>query len=156
MKVLLTPSEELKSVFECLSLCNITNGYAITNNVSELNCEVEVRGVHLNSIGNFGYERLINQLKPDVIIISMCNNYSNFNEVRNIFKFRYGRVIDFFAKSEAMKMIDETGKENIIFDFSPFCNEEDFVMSLKDPLLTRHLSELILQKITLPDGVTII
>ena len=53
-------------------------------------------------------------------------------------------------------MIDENGNEKIIFDFSSFCNEKEFVVSLKDPLLVQRLSKLILPKIKLPDGVMII
>ena len=157
IKVVSSPSDELKSVIDCFSLCNFIEHNLTINADYELDCEVEVMGVHLNSIDNYGYEQIINQLKPDVIIISMCDNYRNYDEIRNIFKFRYGRIIDFFAKSELMKMIDENGKEKIIFDFSSFeSNEEKFVVSLKDPQLVRYLSKLILPKIKLPDGVMII
>ena len=156
IKVFSTPSDELKSVLEWFSLCNLTKHYATINADSKLDCEVEVRGVHLNSIDNYEYDRILTQLKPDVIMISMCNNYSDYDDIRNIFKFRYGRIIDFFAKSELMKMIDENGNEKIIFDFSSFCNEKEFVVSLKDPLLVQRLSKLILPKIKLPDGVMII
>ena len=156
IKVFSSPSDELKSVLECFWLCNLTEHYATINADSELDYGVEVRGVHLNSIDNYEYDQILNQLKPDVIIISMCNNYRNYDEIRNIFKFRYGRIIDFFAKSELMKMIDENGNEKMIFDFSSFGNEKEFVVSLKDPLLARHLSKLILPKIKLPDGVMII
>ena len=54
------------------------------------------------------------------------------------------------------KVKDENGNEKMIFDFSSFGNEKEFVVSLKDPLLARHLSKLILPKIKLPDGVMII
>ena len=100
--------------------------------------------------------QILTQLKPDIIMISMCNNYSDYDHIRNIFKFRYGRIIDFFAKSELMKMIDENGNKKTIFDFSLFHNEKEFVVSLKDPLLVQHLSKLILPKIKLPNGVMII
>lgn len=156
IKVFSSPSDELMSVLKNFSLCNLIEHNATITANSELDCEVEVRGIHLNSIDNYEYDRILNQLKPDVIIISMCDNYNNYDEIRNIFKFRYGRIIDFFAKSELMKMIDETGKEKMIFDFSAFGNEKEFVVSLKDPLLARHLSKLILPKIKLPDGVMII
>lgn len=156
IKVFSSPSDELKSVLECFLLCDLTDHYATINADSELDCGVEVRGVHLNSIDNYGYDLILNQLKPDVIIFSMCDNYRNYDEIRNIFKFRYGRIIDFFAKSELMKMIDENGNEKMIFDFSSFGNEKEFVVSLKDPLLAQHLSKLILPKIKLPDGVMII
>ena len=156
IKVFPSPSDELKSVLECFLLCDLTEHYATINADSELDCGVEVRGVHLNSIDNYGYDQILSQLKPDVIIISMCDNYRNYDEIRNIFKFRYGRIIDFFAKSELKKMIDENGNEKMIFDFSSFGNEKEFVVSLKDPLLVRHLSKFILPKIKLPDGVLII
>ena len=151
-----SPSYELKSVLKYFWLCNLIEQDATINVDSKLDCGVEVRGVHLNSIDNYEYDRILNQLRPDIIIISMCDNYRNYDEIRNIFKFRYGRIIDFFAKSELMKMIDENGKEKMIFDFSSFGNEKGFVVSLKDPLLDQHLSKLILPKIKLPDGVTII
>lgn len=158
IKVVSTPSDELKSVLEWFALCNLTNTkYHTTINVdSKSDCEVEVRGVHLNSIDNYEYDQILTQPKPDIIMISMCNNYSDYDHIRNIFKFRYGRIIDFFAKSELMKMIDENGNKKTIFDFSLFHNEKEFVVSLKDPLLVQHLSKLILPKIKLPNGVMII
>lgn len=111
--------DEVLNIIEWFALCNLTNTkYHTTINVdSKSDCEVEVRGVHLNSIDNYEYDQILTQLKPDIIMISMCNNYSDYDHIRNIFKFRYGRIIDFFAKSELMKMIDENGNKKTIFDF---------------------------------------
>lgn len=158
IKVLSIPSDELRLVFEWFSLCNITNDYARICFDPESNWEVGVIGIHLNSMDDCGYDQILNQLKPDLTILSMCSNYNDYDEIRNIFKFRYGRVIDFFAKSELIEMVDENGKEKNIFDFSPLTltNEKDFVISLKNPLLTQHLSKLIIPKIKLPDGVMVL
>lgn len=156
IKVFPTPSDELNKVLEWLSLCNLANESFNDCFVTELECEVEVRCLQYDPNVNNEADNMLYHLNPDVIIATICNNYYNYDEIRNNFKFRYGRAIDIFDKSELLEMIDETGKRKLIFDFSQFRNGEDSMVYLNDPLLIHHLSKVILPKIVLPDGVTII
>ena len=155
-KVVSSPSEELCNVFDWLSQCNLTNILYKDMFVIEHECEVAVHSLQYYPNGNNEVDEVLYHLNPDVIIVSICNNYYNYDEIRNLFKFKYGRVIDIFAKSEILEMIDEEGKRKKIFDFSSFCKGEDSIISLNDPLLIHRLSKEILPKISLPEGVTIV
>lgn len=156
IKVFSTPSNELNSVFECVSSCDLANSFFKDFFVTETECEVAVRTLQYDPDIDNETNHVLSQLNPDVIIVSICNNHYNYDEIRNIFKFKYGRVIDIFAKSELLEMNDETGKRKMIFNFSSYHNEEASTVFLNDPLLIQQFSKIILPKIMLPNDVTII
>lgn len=155
-KVFPKSSDEYNNVIEWTSLCDLPNDSFNDRFVTEPECEVEVQCLQYYPNINNEVDNILYQLNPDVIIVSVCNNYYNYDEIRNIFKFKHDCVIDVFAKSELIEIVNKTEKRKLIFDFSPFRNREDSTVSLNDPLLIEHLSKIILPKIALPDGVTII
>lgn len=156
IKAFPTPSNELNSVLTWISLCNFKSDYF--NNIFTIGLEsdVEIRCLQYDSNINSELDNTINQLKPDVIIVTISNNFRNYEEIKNMIKYRCGSIVDAFAKSELLEIIDETGNQKIIFDFSQPCNEGDSIVALNDPLLFHRLSQIILPKIMIPDGVTII
>ncbi len=149
------PSNELNGILNVLSLCGLPI-HTFNTCIAESNCGVVVRCVTYETTTNSDINSVFSYLKPDVIIVSISKNHYNYDLIENYFKFRYGYAIDIFVKSELIEMIDESGKRNLIFDFSILQDEEDSIISLHDPLLFQHLSEIILPKIRLPDGVTLL
>lgn len=156
IKVFQTPSNELKNVMTWISLCNFKsdyfNGFLTTYSESD----VEIRCLQYDSSINCELNNTIVQLNPDVIIVSVSNNFSSCEDVRNMIKYRCGNIVDAFVKSEALEIIDEIGIPKSIFNFLQPCYEWDSIISLNDPMLLSRLSQIILPKIIIPDNVMII
>lgn len=156
LKVFRNLSDELKNILNWISLCNLGNHFINDAFDSESECDVVIECLQYDPNANNESNKKLFQLIPDAIIVSTCRNYNNCDEIGNIFKYKYGCKIDIFAKSELLEMIDVDGKRKYIFDFSQLCIEKDTTFSLNDPLFADRLSQVILPKIILPDGVTII
>jgi len=150
------PSSELKDVLQWLTLCDIANNLCFDRFVSESACEVEVRCLEYDPIENNEINDILFRINPDVMIVSICNNYDNYDEIRNIFKFRYKQIIDIFVKSELIEIVNDIGEKRLIFDFTSFCNETNSGMKLSDRKLFNRLSKIIFPKIALPNDVSII
>lgn len=156
LKVFASSSNEFKDMMHLVDLCDLAKENCNNMFVSEPECEVVVQSLSYCPNIDKNIENVCHQLKPDIIIVVICNNFYNYEEIRNVFKFRYGRQIDVFAKSELMEMNYDSGKQKLVFNFSQIDENQDTVMSLNDPSLLYNLSKVLLPKITLPDGVTII
>lgn len=159
VNVLLKPSNELDSICKWIQQCNLSSDICdVYNNISinESNCDVVVQSLQYDSNKNILKCGQLDQLSPDVIIMSISRNPFDYHEIRNYFKYKYGYIIDVFVESELFEMISEDGNRDLIFDFSAFNKEETTLISLQDPSLRQLLSKVILPKISLPDGVSII
>lgn len=156
IKVFPKLSDELNNVLKWISLCDFPSDYFNNIFTTEFESDVEIQCLEYDSNINSKVDNAIIQLNPDVIIVSICSNFYNYEEIRNMIKYRCGSLVDIFVKSELMEIIDETGNRKIIFDFSQPSSEGDSIVALNDPLLFHCLSKAILPKIMIPDSVTII
>ena len=150
-------SVELGCVINWLLRCNIIEKNLLCKKFFTAdNCEVAVKSVQYKFSAPFEMSRLISELHPDIIIAIVGSNYYDYGELVNIFKYRHGCKVDVFAKSEFLEFILENEQKKVVLDTTLRHENRELLINLNDPLLISRLSEAIVPKFSLPDGVMII
>jgi hypothetical protein len=151
-------SDELTDILNWFALCNTSHKEFLCDIfVPAENCDVVLKSIQHTPNTSDEMVKVLYRLKPDVIIIAINSNYYNYDEIRNIYKYKHGRIIDFFAKSELLEITkDENRRQVLTFNFTQTYEEDDSIINLSNPVLMDLLTKAIIPKIKLPNGVIII
>lgn len=152
---------ELKNVLDILNSCNIL----CSKEAEKLfDCKnenyVAVKSIHYKIKDDVLLYKCLTESRPDVLILIIPQNYNNVTDLKNVFRYKYNHDVDACVRSEFLEFVNDDGiRKNILSALRQTNTREklkDETITLNDMYLFDTMSKIILPKVTLPDGITIL